>query len=442
MHRLVLVATVLAACSPAADLDLDLSQSEVIPTVFTASVTGEASGLEAAWLELGLDGDFDRRIALDLDAGPPWELPLLGLKPGADYEVRLAVQLDGEVYSGRSHGAATGMVPAAFTDISQERVEGESYEGFLVTSILGDASAAVILDADGAFVWWYQPDGVDMVGRTFISRDGSSIYTMELNPNGGQAGRVVRVSLDGASAESWSVDYAHHDLFEHEDGTLAMLAKDPASVGGTEVTGDSIVELGPDGTTTTIWSIWDSPDALPYEASDVDRPGEWPHANALEYLPDEDAYLVGFLYLDAIARVDRASGVVDWVMGGDHSDFAFTDGGTDLFERTHQMQWLDDSLLVFVNGSPQGGDSYAVEYAVDEESFEVDPVWEYWTQPSVSCISLGDVHRFDGGNTMITYSYSGLIEEVTPEGEPVRTLSTSAGGVIGYVTPVDDLDDL
>ncbi len=54
-------------------------------------------------------------------------------------------------------------------------------------------------------------------------------------------------------------------------------------------------------------------------------------------------------------------------------------------------------------------------------------------------MSLGDVHRFDSGNTLITYSYNGQIQEVTPGGEPVWTLTASAGGVISYVTPVESL---
>jgi len=440
MRALSLVVLTLAACGPTADLDLGLVQSEAIPTVFTASVEGEASGLDAAWVEFGLDGDFTHQAPLDLDSGPPWEVELLGMKPGSDYEVRISVELDGEPYTGRSHTASTGMVPSDFPDLTVERSGGESFEGFLFTSILGNSSAAVILDADGDYVWWYQPEDTEMVGRSFPSRDGSSVLTMNLNSSGFQDGSIFKVSNDGTVLESTDLDYAHHDIYEHSDGTIAYLATDPATVDGDEISGASIVELNPDGSTTVIWSIWDHPDRLPYSASSSGGPPtEWPHANALDYLPDEDVYLIGFLTLDAIAQVDRASGALDWIMGGDHSDFQLPDGGTDLFERTHQLHWLDDSVLVFVNGPVSGGESYAVEYAVDEENLEVELIWDYWSDPSFSCVSLGDVHRFDSGNTLITYSYNGVIQEVTPEGEPVWTLTTSVGGVISYVTPVESL---
>ncbi len=438
MRTLAPAILLIAACGPTADLDLELAQSEVIPTVFTATLSGEASGLDAAWIEYGQDGAFDHQAPMDVEADLPWNATLLGMKPGAEYSVRTAVEIDGEVYSGREHLASTGLVPSEFPDLGLERGDGESFGGFLFTSVLAD-SASVVLDEDGAYVWWYQPDGFISGGRTAMSRDGEAVLTMDLNSHGNEENTLVRVSLDGSQVENTSIPQAHHDLYEHEDGRIAYLAHDPLEIDGSEVTGDSIVELLPDGTTQMIWSCWDTEDKLPYNNMMIGPGGEWPHANALDYLPDEDAYLVSFLYLNAIARIDRTTGAMDWVMGGSHSDFTLPDGGTDLFERTHQMHWLDDSVLVFVNGAQSGGVSYAIEYAVDEAALEVESIWEYWSDPSLTCVTLGDVHRFDGGNTLITYSYSGQMQEVTPEGEPVWVLSASMGGVFGYTTPVESL---
>ena len=439
MRSLVSVTLLLAACGPTADLDLTLTQSEVIPTVFTAALDGEVSGLDAAWVEFGLDGDYDHAVQLDMDSDLPWELSLLGMKPGSDYDVRMAVEIDGETYTGRAHTAATGQVPSGFPDLGLERGTGESFEGYLVAGMVGNSTAATILDEDGEYVWWYQPDGFDQVGRTVLSRDGSAMLSIDLNAMGSENSRMVRVALDGSSEQTTSLPWAHHELYEHSDGTIAYLAHDPADIDGSDVNGDSIVELNPDGSSTVIWSAWDTLERLPYVESTGGPGGGWPHANALDYLPDEDAYLVSLLYMDAILRIDRATGSLDWIMGGDYSDFELAGSGTDIFERTHQMHRLDDSILVFVNGDTEGGVSRAVEYSVDEESFEVETLWDYWSDPSMNCISLGDVHRFDSGNTLVTYSYSGQIQEVTPEGEPTWILSASAGGVIGYVTPVEDL---
>ncbi len=438
MRMLVPFVALSTACGPAASLDLDLSQSELVPTVFTATLDGEASGLEDAWVEFGLDDAFDQVAPLDVDAALPWSVPLLGMKSGSAYQARIAVQVDGEVHTGRGHDITTGSVPAEFPDWTLDRREGEAMDSLMVAGIVGNANAAVVLDTDGDYVWWVEPEGVDQVGRTIPSRDGSSLLMVDLNANAMEAGSMVRVSLDGTDNETISLPNAHHELYEHEDGTIAYLANDPAVVGGEEITGDSIVERAPDGTTTVIWSAWDTQDRLPYEAGGG-QPGHWPHANALEYLPDEDAYLVSLLFLDTILRIDRGTGSLDWIMGGEYSDFELVGGGTDLFERTHQMHWQGDSIVVFVNGDAQGGESRIVEYAVDEDAFEVELLWDYWPDPGLSCVSLGGVQRLDSGNTLATFSYSGEIHEVTPDGEASWTMSASAGGVIGYVTPVDSL---
>jgi hypothetical protein len=46
----------------------------------------------------------------------------------------------------------------------------------------------------------------------------------------------------------------------------------------------------------------------------------------------------------------------------------------------------------------------------------------------------GDVQRLENGNTLVTHSVSGVVEEVTPDGEPVRRLVFALGGALGYST--------
>jgi hypothetical protein len=45
---------------------------------------------------------------------------------------------------------------------------------------------------------------------------------------------------------------------------------------------------------------------------------------------------------------------------------------------------------------------------------------------------MGDVQRLPNGNTLVTYSYQGLIHEVSPEGALLQQLSWGIGGAVGY----------
>jgi hypothetical protein len=45
---------------------------------------------------------------------------------------------------------------------------------------------------------------------------------------------------------------------------------------------------------------------------------------------------------------------------------------------------------------------------------------------------LGDVQRLPNGNTLITYSTSGIIEEVTSSGDLVQTISANSFGYTSF----------
>ena len=52
---------------------------------------------------------------------------------------------------------------------------------------------------------------------------------------------------------------------------------------------------------------------------------------------------------------------------------------------------------------------------------------------------VGDVHRFDSGNTMVAFSTGGQLDEIDADGELVWRLNLDLGGAVGYVLAVDSL---
>jgi hypothetical protein len=433
-RSLAVVLCLLAACGPG--VRLDLSRSDVIPTVYTAELVFDGPLPEAAWMEFESPDGRAFRAPVDLAAGSPYRTALLGMAPVTDYTVRTVLEWDGEEEASDGQTVTTGQIPAELPDIVLG-VDGGHTEDFLVTSVLVMPAAPLILDRDGRIVWWYLPEGVEGVGRATLSRARDAMLFNDLNLGGDEDVGLHRVSLDGARETVTPLPFAHHDFVELPDGGIAYLAHDPEVVDGQEVSGDALRERRPDGDIVEIWNAWSG--GLPYEPSDLLPAGDWPHANALDYLEDEDAFLVSFLAWDAILRIDRGSGQVDWVLGSDLGDFTLPNGDPDIFENTHQMEMLDDSLLVFVNGDVQGGTSRAIELALDEDAGVATPVWEHWPEPTVQCLTLGDVHRYPTGNTLITWSFAGMIDEVGPGGDVLWSLSTTLGGALGYTTAMESL---
>jgi hypothetical protein len=58
-------------------------------------------------------------------------------------------------------------------------------------------------------------------------------------------------------------------------------------------------------------------------------------------------------------------------------------------------------------------------------------VWSYLGTGLESAI-YGDVQRLDNGNTLVTYSAAGVIEEVSSDGGVVERTTASTG--VGYVS--------
>jgi len=432
-HALILALT-LAGCRPDGGFEIELVQSAAIPTVYTARWSFEADIIDAAWWELGRDGVVERTVPVDPAGGPAFETVLLGMKPHSTYSLWAVVDQGGETLRSAEHQVETGGIPAALPDLTLTRTDGaETWRGLLVGSITSMPPTAVILDEDGEIVWWFTLEGVDNLARARISVDGRTMLLLDLNLADDVDAALYRVGLDGTGLEALPSESFHHDFELLPDGTITSLVYEPREIDGLSVPGDRLVEISPDGSSRVVYDIWEDPEVV-YDPADAYMGRMWPHANAIDYLVDEDAYLVSFLALDGIVRIDRASGEVDWRLGGDLSDFQLMDGSTDLFEHQHQFHWLDGSMLVFVNGPMQMGISSVVQYALGMEQGGALPVWELESSLGLSSMILGDVHRFDSGNTLITWSYGGVIEEVDPEGDTLWSVEASVGGAFGYTS--------
>ena len=79
---------------------------------------------------------------------------------------------------------------------------------------------------------------------------------------------------------------------------------------------------------------------------------DWVHANSLMTDASEDAWFVMSKNMDALHKVDRATGEVLWQMGGADSDFTFEGQGG--WSHAHMSQIWDGGMMVFDNGSCRG----------------------------------------------------------------------------------------
>ena len=67
-------------------------------------------------------------------------------------------------------------------------------------------------------------------------------------------------------------------------------------------------------------------------------------------------------------------------------------------------------------------------------SYDGKYLWSYTASPTISNPILGDVQRLSNGNTIVAYSYAGIVHEVSAAGVLLQELTWGSSKPIGYIT--------
>ena len=158
------------------------------------------------------------------------------------------------------------------------------------------------------------------------------------------------------------------------------------------------------------------------------RTGSGPRANrSLHYFAGDDTLTVSDLDNDHYLKLTRTGQRV-WVLGGStHNSFS-GDGATWSGGQHGHHVLAADRLLVFNNGA-LGSNSTAIEIQLDLASMTASRVWSY--SGGYGTVVMGDVQRLSDGNTLVTYSQSGVIQEIRGD-STAREFSWPIGGALGY----------
>jgi len=434
---IALCLVLLAGCAdPTGEIVVEAVVSEQIPTVLTVHGLVDLDDVDATYVELRAGGDW-QRTPLTLDGDRGFEQILLGQKPDTEYEIRATAETGGTTVTSEISTVVTGPVPSYLPYLETTAHDAAiDPGGFIVTSVISFPSAAVILDADGEYVWWYRAENEEVpITRARLSQDGRwmliLVSELLLTQDAGmmEDQPFLRVRLDGSEVVTTGVPGAHHDFVEHADGTVAFIAHDVREIDYENIRGDRILELSPDGAIEEVWSVWDH---MEYHQGQNQDPGTgWTHANALDYDDDDDDYYLSLRNYSCIHKIDGGSGEVLWTLGSPESDYRLADGGTHFFEHQHQFEILDGSILVMDNGTSEDG-SRAVEFSLDLGLAEALPVWTYVADPPVVTFALGDVQRLPAGETMVTWSTAGQIDLISADDQLIRQVNVGIGGTFGY----------
>lgn len=373
-----------------------------------------------------------------------------GVRPGAEYQVVVELQTsDGVTCSdvvGAEAGELTAGTPAVYVDAPNAELGAG---GFAVFPVVEDMDRwLVVTDEAGVAVWSWHVDpsrlGVSEIEQAFLAADGRGIVFIGQARGEAEPGLVGTVAFDGELVDALSVNGVHTSFVPLPDGGWGALGWEVRSFddGGETVKllGDTILEVAPDGTARTVWNVFSqhTPDLSEdwmsgWYLADPDV-GDWSHVNWISYDPAEDDFLVSATFNDGVFRIDRETGAEVWSAGTVDAQVIVPRVDPPLLNHPHSVVATGDELLVFnrnkASDQTVSACSQAVSLAVGEDS--VSSTWAYGSEECQLVPFMGNAEPLSNGNTLVVFSASGVIDEVTPDGTLVQRLTLDSGAVFGF----------
>jgi hypothetical protein len=400
-------------------------RSTAISTVEIVTWTVGLANLTEAHVDFGPSGATPTMTA-PVDLGDATHRTVLvGMKAGKPYTFRV-VATDGRTScTSDDFSFTTGALPSNAPPITRTASASGGARGFIVTTTGLDLTGistgqpnAYVFDTDGDLVWWSSstlkdPNGIS---RAHLSWDASQMWIMATNL--GRTGQVVSVSMDGMTTTDHSsvLKGANHDfavLPEGGIGTMVLLDNQDNF---------SFVEWQPDGTVATIVA----------NLSSLYDPTAF-HPNAVHYYPADDSYTLSDSAGSLFVKFTR-TGDLTWQLGGASPlGKSFTLVGLGAWVSNHGHHLTADGHFLFFNNGSFGGSTPDEIYdlLLDESAGTATKTWEYHTSAASSPV-LGDVEGLPSGNVLITYSVSGLIQEVDPSGSVVQSFDGTTFGFTDF----------
>jgi outer membrane protein assembly factor BamB len=344
-------------------------------------------------------------------------------------------------------------LPSNFPNFTVERDGEPSSEFYATDPNTGTTEWSILFDNRGVPIWWFDAEARPF--DTKVLSDGTITFSL----SGGAGYRIY--ALDGTLLRTASfVGHATdtHDLQEVGNGDLLVLAyvsRDHADLSGCGLSSDAmtqdaeIQEIDPAGNVVWSWNSADPGHIAPAESARWCPTFTGPvydmvHINSVE--PDGDSVIISLRHTDAIYKIDKATGNIEWKLGGTPTPQSLTvlndPYGSYPFGGQHDARILPDgTLTLHDNATNLTGDvahsPRAVRYAIDETA-RTATLLESVTDPDVpSSRCCGSARRASSGAWTMSWGGNGVVTEFGPGGERVFRI-TFASGFSYRANPVPD----
>jgi hypothetical protein len=408
------------------------SVSERMATVGVVEWTTTLADLASAKVVYNLNGAADS--ILNKGGEAPVTAPeagmnrtlLLGLKPSSMYTAHVeATSAGGGTCRSEDFMVSTGNLQGAPNVMRMAANPAAQAGGFIITGggVMG-STPIFIIDADGAVVW--SMSGPASCSRARMDWDGKNMWMMALNVQN-SGGEMRYVGMDGSAGMNnvSGLSKAHHDFTVLPGNVIATMAW---SGNGADVESD-LIERSPDGMVRTVFHIGSN--LYQGGPSELGGGANSYHCNSVLYQEFDDSYTIGDRNPNVYVKVSRA-GMLQWQFGGSCSGAPASKCAAGTWEVNHGHHLFEDgTFLLFNNGpfrSTTASRGYEFKLNDSGSTLTAMEVESYASSGNEHSDSLGDIQRLANGNTLITFSNTGTIQELSPAWTVVQTLKVSSLG--------------
>ena len=368
-------------------------------------------------------------------------------RPGAAFSFKVTRDGHGKTYHVRC-------LPGDFPGWTIERHGTPQAQWYVTAPIRPEQTGYVaIFDSNGAPVWWYHTTRYTAWDAKLLA-NGHLAWTRNIGNHFGvedyeayeehklDGHRVRLIRAVGNATDT-------HDLQRLPNGNYLVIAYRPRN--GVDMSSwhedrtakvfdGEVQEITPDGKRVWRWSSRGHIDVSETTArwrkleKGIDQskrpPGErgidYAHLNSVE--PDGDGLILSFRHLDAVYRIDRKTGEIDWKLGGRHvpGESLAVRGvpkGESVFGGQHDARlWTDGTLTVHDNGSQYERPPAAVRFRIDTAERTATRI-EHVTEPNVfESRFVGSARKLPSGNWVVSWGGSPIVTEQKPGGAIVLAL--------------------
>lgn len=438
-----LLLLLLAGCGTAAAPPRTMVFATPHPLVAQYSIRSFQSGL-SAWIEFGTDTTYGRQTSTFTSSAATSDdqslnILVAGMRPQTTYHMRAHVDWPGGSWVDYDHTFTTGALKGPQgTKATTSELPGISVSapvpgltpapGVELLSLGEPVNTsmleAVATDLQGNIIWYYPAGGAFPIklmpsGHMILQMTGD-LREVDLATKTIRDVSVAQVNKSlQANGYSFSIGAFSHDVLTLPNGhwiTIGLVSKNftnlPGYPGTTNVTGDAVVDIDPNGNVVWGWSAFDHLDVNRH----LQGLPDWTHSNALVYTADGNL-LLSMRHQSWILKLDYANGTgtgnILWKLG-ENGDFTLSGG-----DPTQWFYGQHDPVIVSANGAQTTMAVY------DDGNLRIDAngVACGASAAAPACYSRAAIFQNDESKRIATIAWQDLPGFFSPWGGSIGVLS-------------------